>query len=83
LYYYRSGNDIWGWVDPTDNKEYAIMGTTAGTTFVDVTDPQNPVAKCYMDTAYVNSPIQFISKYIKSFIYIYIVWSDVSSVLQT
>jgi len=38
-----NGNDIWGWVDPIDNKEYAIMGVFNGTVFVDITDPVNPV----------------------------------------
>ena len=37
------GNDIWGWTDPTDGAEYAIMGRTSGTSFVRITDPKNPV----------------------------------------
>jgi len=37
------GNDIWGWADATTGKEYALMGLTTGTAFVDVTDPENPV----------------------------------------
>lgn len=36
------GSDIWGWTDPTTGKEYAIVGTTNSTAFVDVTDPINP-----------------------------------------
>jgi choice-of-anchor B domain-containing protein len=39
----RDGNDIWGWTDPTTEKEYALVGTMDGTSFVDVTDPVNPV----------------------------------------
>jgi choice-of-anchor B domain-containing protein len=38
-----NGNDIWGWTDPTTGKEYALMGRTNGTAFVDVSDPVNPV----------------------------------------
>ena len=38
-----SGNDIWGWTDPQTGKEYAIMGRTNGTSFVDISDPVNPV----------------------------------------
>ena len=38
-----SGNDNWGWTDPTTNKEYALVGTTQGTAFVDITDPIKPV----------------------------------------
>ncbi|MFK7886504.1 MAG: choice-of-anchor B family protein [Gammaproteobacteria bacterium] len=37
------GNDIWGWTDPTNGREYAIMGRTSGTSFVDITDAENPV----------------------------------------
>lgn len=37
------GNDIWGWTDPDSGKEYAIVGYTAGTAFVDISDPINPV----------------------------------------
>jgi choice-of-anchor B domain-containing protein len=37
------GNDIWGWADAQTDNEYALMGLTNGTAFVDVTDPDNPV----------------------------------------
>jgi choice-of-anchor B domain-containing protein len=37
------GNDIWGWTDPKTRREYAIMGKTNGTAFVDITDPKRPV----------------------------------------
>ena len=38
-----TGNDIWGWTDRKTRREYAIMGTSTSTGFVDVTDPENPV----------------------------------------
>jgi len=38
-----SGNDIWGWTDSTSGDEYAIMGLSNGTAFVDISDPVNPV----------------------------------------
>lgn len=38
-----NANDIWGWTDPLNGKEYAIMGRTSGTSFVDISDPVNPV----------------------------------------
>lgn len=38
-----SGNDIWGWTDPLDGSEYAIMGRTTGTSFIDITVPENPI----------------------------------------
>ncbi|MFZ0544251.1 MAG: choice-of-anchor B family protein [Candidatus Promineifilaceae bacterium] len=36
-------NDIWGWTDPMDEKEYVLLGLNNGTAFVDITDPENPV----------------------------------------
>ncbi len=45
-----TGNDIWGWTDPATDREYAIMGTSNGTAFVDVTDPENPVLRGQMPT---------------------------------
>ncbi len=35
-------NDVWGFVDELGN-EYAIVGTSQGTSIVDVTNPSNPV----------------------------------------
>ena len=37
------GNDSWGWTDPQDGKEYAIMGLDNGTAFIDISDPINPI----------------------------------------
>lgn len=36
-------NDCWGWKDVRDGHEYALVGLTTGTAFVDITDPLNPV----------------------------------------
>ncbi len=36
-------NDDWGWTDPQTNHEYALVGRTDGTAFVDITDPSHPV----------------------------------------
>lgn len=38
-----ASNDIWGWTDPLDGKEYALLGLNNGTAFVDITDPENPL----------------------------------------
>lgn len=35
--------DVWGWVDPETEKEYAVLAGSGGVRFVDVTDPENPV----------------------------------------
>lgn len=44
-------NDIWGWIDPADGKEYAIVGRTNGTAFIDISDPINPVYIANLPTA--------------------------------
>ena len=36
-------NDNWGWTDPETGREYALVGRNDGTSFIDVTDPTNPV----------------------------------------
>jgi len=36
-------NDIWGWTDPLDGKEYVLLGRTTGTAFIDISDPLNPI----------------------------------------
>ncbi len=69
-----NGNDIWGWTDPETQKEYALMGLSHGTYFVDISDPKNPIKlgilpptttnnlwrdiKTYKNTAYIVSQAQ-------------------------
>ncbi len=36
-------NDNWGWTDPETGREYALVGRNDGTSFIDITDPVNPV----------------------------------------
>jgi choice-of-anchor B domain-containing protein len=36
-------NDVWGWTDPRSGHDYAIVGMRDRASFVDVTDPYNPV----------------------------------------
>tara|TARA_R100000935_G_scaffold13736_4_gene27482 strand:+ start:48411 stop:49835 length:1425 start_codon:yes stop_codon:yes gene_type:complete len=36
-------NDSWGWVDPENGTEYALIGLSNGTAFIDISDPVNPV----------------------------------------
>jgi choice-of-anchor B domain-containing protein len=39
--------DLWGYVDPNTNREYALLGernTSTGVIIIDVTDPTNPTA---------------------------------------
>ena len=36
-------NDLWGWTDPLTGKEYAVVGRSSGTSFVDLSHPESPV----------------------------------------
>jgi len=38
-----SGNDSWGWTDPDNGNEYALIGLDNGTAFIDISNPTNPV----------------------------------------
>jgi choice-of-anchor B domain-containing protein len=38
-----TANDVWGWTDPTTDREYALVGLSNGVAFVDVTNPTSPV----------------------------------------
>ena len=58
-----STNDIWGWTDPLDSKEYALLGLDNGTAFVDVTDPENPVYLGKLPTQTSSSPWRDIKVY--------------------
>ncbi|MFD2567017.1 choice-of-anchor B family protein [Pseudotenacibaculum haliotis] len=50
-----SGNDCWGWTDPSTQKEYALVCTSTGTSFIDISDPLNPVILGQLPTQTVNS----------------------------
>ncbi|MCK0144183.1 choice-of-anchor B family protein [Arenibacter sp. F26102] len=56
-------NDIWGWTDLTNNKEYAIIGLRNGVGFVDITDGYNPIYLGKLPTATVNSGWRDIKVY--------------------
>jgi choice-of-anchor B domain-containing protein len=38
----RTGSNLWGYVDPDDQREYAIVGLRNGVSIVDVTIPNRP-----------------------------------------
>lgn len=62
------GSDIWGWTD-SEGNEFAIAGVADGTSFVDVTDPENPVVLGWMPTATVPSSWRDMKIY-KNYAYI-------------
>ena len=57
------GNDIWGWFDAQSGNEYALMGMTNGTAFVDITDPEDPVFLGRLPTQTVESDWRDIKVY--------------------
>lgn len=58
-----SGNDLWGWTDPGTGKEYALMGLTNGTAFVDISDPEFPIRLGRLPTHSGNSVWRDIKTY--------------------
>ena len=56
-------NDIWGWTDPTTQKEYALVGLSNGTSFVDISDAENPVYLGRLPTHTNNSTWRDIKVY--------------------
>ncbi len=44
-------NDLWGWTDTVSQRRFAAVGLTNATSFVEVTDPLNPIYLGKMDTA--------------------------------
>jgi choice-of-anchor B domain-containing protein len=68
-----SGNDIWGWTDPLDDTEYAIIGVNNGTAFVEISDPTNPIVIGRLPTQTFSSGWRDIKVYMN---YAYIVADD-------
>ncbi len=58
-----SGNDIWGWSDSQNNREYALVGLDNGTAFVDVTDTDSLVYLGKLPTETSASPWRDIKVY--------------------
>ncbi|WP_344924575.1 choice-of-anchor B family protein [Aquimarina addita] len=58
-----SGNDSWGWTDPSDGSEYAIIGLNNGTGFIDISIPESPVYLGKLPTATASSSWRDIKVY--------------------
>ncbi|WP_109302095.1 choice-of-anchor B family protein [Aquimarina sp. AU474] len=58
-----AGNDSWGWTDPQNGKEYALIGLNNGTAFIDISNPTNPVYLGKLPTATSNSSWRDVKVY--------------------
>ncbi|MFY0684122.1 MAG: choice-of-anchor B family protein [Balneola sp.] len=54
-------NDIWGWTDPLTEKNYALVGLTNGVSFVDITDPTNPIVVGKLDESNISAKYKTLS----------------------
>lgn len=57
-----SGNDVWGWTG-CGNREFALMGRTSGTAFVEITNPESPIYLGNLPTQTSNSTWRDIKTY--------------------
>ncbi len=58
-----NGSDIWGWTDSNTGKEYAIVGRSTGTSFLDISDPESPIYLGDLPPAVGNSSWRDIKVY--------------------
>ncbi len=64
------GNDIWGWTDPSNGKEYAIVGVQNGTSFVDISNPSNPTVLGFLPSHNNSSSLWRDIKVVNNYAYI-------------
>ncbi|WP_437440100.1 choice-of-anchor B family protein [Polaribacter cellanae] len=57
------GNDSWAWVDSATNKEYALVGTNKGVSFIDITNPAKATILGFLKTRTENSSWRDIKVY--------------------
>ena len=58
-----SGNDVWGWTDSGSGREFALMGLSNGTSFVEITNPLAPIYLGRLPTHTSNSSWRDIKVY--------------------
>lgn len=59
----QAANDIWGWTDPENGMEYALLGLKEGTAFVDISNPTAPVYLGRLNTHSFSSSWRDIKTY--------------------
>lgn len=58
-----SGADSWGWKDTQTSRYYALMARSSGTSFIDVSNPEEPVYLGNLPSAAENSPWRDVKVY--------------------
>lgn len=58
-----TGSNCWGWTDPINQNEYALMSTNKGVTFIDITDPANAVILGTLKTRTENNASRNVKVY--------------------
>ncbi|QNJ97332.1 choice-of-anchor B family protein [Constantimarinum furrinae] len=58
-----AGNDSWGWTDPSNGNEYAIVGLNNGTAFINISNPNSPVYLGKLPTHTSNSTWRDVKVY--------------------
>ena len=58
-----TGSDSWGWTDPDTGNEYAIVGLSNGTAFIDISNPVNPEHLGTLPTQTFNSSWRDVKVY--------------------
>ncbi len=53
----------YGWHNPVDNREYAILGSTKGNHFIEITNPSAPVVRDFVAGVAQNSLWREIKTY--------------------
>ncbi len=56
-------NEVWGWTDPLDNKEYLLLGTSTGVYFYDLSIPTSPSLLGRLPTHTINSAWRTLRTY--------------------
>ena len=59
----NSGNDSWGWTDASTGKEYALVCSSSGVSFVDISTPESPVLLGTVPTATVSTSWRDVKVY--------------------
>jgi choice-of-anchor B domain-containing protein len=57
------GADSWGWKDTQTDRYYALMARSTGTSFIDVSNPEEPVYLGNLPSAAENSPWRDVKVY--------------------